>query len=433
MKTKRGFSYKVNRRSFLNNGVILAIAFFLAGTLVIPKSIYGDQKEVKVGLLTPTSGGVAPLGIQVYRGLEMGVDEVNESGGIKSLGGAKIKIVLADTRSLKDFAVTALQRLIEQDVVCIVCGAGSAEGMVTAPICEKNRMTMLLAVPIADEILQTVPMKYVFRITIQARKSCSEILKQISYVRDKSGAKLKNMVITYEHAGYGVQIYNEFLKVYKNFGFNMVGAFPYQTGIADLSPILMKVKALQPDFLFDNGYTGDAILLTRTLKELNINLNGYYLDLGPSEKIYQDTLKEDAEYAMGHLYWHETIELPGVKKGRCKEIADRFRRRYGFDMDGQGSRAFTIAYLIKDVLERSGSTDKEKFRDALATTELTAAKGNILPYESVKFDGRGENINVTLCGMQMLDGKPELFWPEQYATKKFVYPFPTWEERRKKR
>ena len=53
-------------------------------------------KEILIGVLEPMSGGSALTGANNSRGYKMAVDEINSAGGIKSMGGAKLKLMIQD-------------------------------------------------------------------------------------------------------------------------------------------------------------------------------------------------------------------------------------------------------------------------------------------------------------------------------------------------
>ena len=78
-------------------------------------------EEVKIGVILPLSGPVAPIGETVRQGLDYGAAQVNEEGGIKSLGGAKIKLVYADSTGDPKVGMSEAERLIvEEDVVALM-------------------------------------------------------------------------------------------------------------------------------------------------------------------------------------------------------------------------------------------------------------------------------------------------------------------------
>src|SRR5262245_65967163 len=95
-----------------------AIKMGLAGTAAVlaPRSARAQNpREVKIALVVPLSGAWARQGILEQMGAELAIEDVNNSGGIKALGGAKMKLVLYDTGDTAEKAKNAAQRLIAQE------------------------------------------------------------------------------------------------------------------------------------------------------------------------------------------------------------------------------------------------------------------------------------------------------------------------------
>ena len=73
------------------------------------------MKEVKIAMLVPLSGPWARQGILEKFGAEMAIDDINKAGGIKSMGGAKLKLLEYDTGDTAEKAKDAAQRLLAQE------------------------------------------------------------------------------------------------------------------------------------------------------------------------------------------------------------------------------------------------------------------------------------------------------------------------------
>ena len=87
--------------------------------------------SIKVGILLPLSGGVAPIGINNRRGHELAVEEINANGGIAALGGAKLEMIDGDTQGKPEIGITELQKLERKGVVAIM---GAYQSGVTFPV-----------------------------------------------------------------------------------------------------------------------------------------------------------------------------------------------------------------------------------------------------------------------------------------------------------
>ena len=102
------------RRSLLN---VLGLTAILSQITVFSISA---ADTVKVGILLPLSGSVAPIGVNNRRGHEFAVEEINANGGIKALGGAKLEMIDGDTQGKPEIGITELQKLERKGVVAIM-------------------------------------------------------------------------------------------------------------------------------------------------------------------------------------------------------------------------------------------------------------------------------------------------------------------------
>jgi branched-chain amino acid transport system substrate-binding protein len=84
--------------------------------------------------------------------------------------------------------------------------------------------------------------------------------------------------------------------------------------------------------------------------------------------------------------------------------------------------AYACVQILADAIERAGTLDPEKIRDAIAATDMTAVIGPV----TFREDGTG----VVLCPLiQWQAGKQELVWPKEHAKADLLYPAPPFEER----
>jgi len=94
---------------------MLTMALGVAAAAAPARVAAQQPKEVEVALVVPLSGPWARQGLLERMGADMAVDDINKSGGIKSLGGAKMKLIILDTGDSAEKAKNAAQRLIAQN------------------------------------------------------------------------------------------------------------------------------------------------------------------------------------------------------------------------------------------------------------------------------------------------------------------------------
>ena len=83
----------------------------LAGAAALPGIARAQAATVKVGILQPVTGALAFDGQQGQLGAELAIKAVNDAGGIKSLGGAKLEMVFGDARSTPEGGTAEVERM----------------------------------------------------------------------------------------------------------------------------------------------------------------------------------------------------------------------------------------------------------------------------------------------------------------------------------
>jgi branched-chain amino acid transport system substrate-binding protein len=117
--------------------------------------------------------------------------------------------------------------------------------------------------------------------------------------------------------------------------------------------------------------------------------------------------------------WFPDINRPG-----SKELNERFKKRTGGkDLLGNANTTYAAVYILADALQRAGSPDGAKIRDALATTRITSGPATFM-YEQVTFDAKGMMPNSLLIGAQVQKGGARVVWPNSLKVAEGVWPVP---------
>ena len=172
--------------------VMLAV-FVVTSTLTWAK----EEKEVRIGTLIPLTGPLGALGINAKYGSDLAAAEINDAGGIKSMGGAKIKLVHGDSEGKADTGISVAERLVKQQKVS-ACMSGPQSGVTfaTTQVTEKYQIPHMVTGSVADEITGR-GFKYVFRIEPTATSWSVGQLDLINAMR-KKGANIKSIGLFYE-------------------------------------------------------------------------------------------------------------------------------------------------------------------------------------------------------------------------------------------
>lgn len=401
----------------------VCFAFLFCAWMVSPAAA---ETVVKVGNIEPLSGPSAAVGQQGKYARDMAVEEINAAGGIKSLGGAKLELIYADSESKPEKGVAEAERLINTEKVNVLTGCWNSS--VTYPVtavAERYGIPFIVPVSVADKITEQ-GFKNVFRI---AAKDSWWVRDQFAFIKDMEkefNTKVETLAFVYENGDWG----KGFAKSWKEFaekgGYKVVLDEPYPSTATDLSPVVQKIKRANPDVLLLVSNAADAILLTNTLAEYKVNLKAIIgSGGGHADPSFLKSVGKNAQFVFDIVEWETDVNKPGAKEANAK-----FKARYGYDLAGESADAYIAMYVLADALERAGSLDPAKIREALATTNLTKGPAMIASYDAIEFDQTGQNKHAALCIVQINDmgkGLERLtVWPKnaRHAGYTPVFPMP---------
>jgi len=410
----------MNLKKFIVPAIVLAM-----GTASF--SAYAAEKVVKIGNILPLSGPSASVGIQGKQAREMAVDEINKAGGIKALGGAKLKLLFADSKGDPTTGVTETERFINTEKVSILTGAWNSS--VTYPatqVAERYGIPFVVEVSVRDTITER-GFKNVFRIAAKDSWWTRDQFRFLADMQKEFKTPIKKVAFVYENGDWGTGFAEKWRRLAKAAGYQVVLDEPYPSTASDLTPVVLKLKRSNPDVVFMTSNAADAILLTKTMTDLKVNVKAIVTSGGGhADPSYLEAVGKNAEYLFDIVEWETDLNRPGLK-----ETNDKFKKLYGYNLTGEAVDAYAAMYLIKDVLERAKSTDPNALRAALAATNLKGGKTGLLAYDSIQFDQTGQNKNASLVVVQVRTGKDGKMdrisvWPKNVrrAGYKVVFPQP---------
>lgn len=376
--------------------LVVAVAVFLLGT---GGGLQAADEVVRIGNIIPLSGPSASVGQQGRNAREMAVEEINAAGGIKSLGGAKLEMLYADSESKPEKGVSEAERMINTEKVHLLTGCwNSAVTYPTTAVAERYGIPFVVPVSVADKITEQ-GFKTVFRI---AAKDSWWTRDQFAFLKDMQEefkTEIKTLAFVYENGDWGKGFASQWRALAEKNGYKIVLDEPYPSTTTDLSPVVQKIRRARPDVLMLVSNAADAILLTNTLADYKVKPKAIIASGGGhADPSFLKATGSNARYLFDIVEWETDVNKPGVK-----EINQKFKARYGYNLAGESVDAYIAMYVIKNALERAGSTDPVKIREALAKTNLRSGPAMIASYDAIEFDATGQNKHAALSIVQIND------------------------------
>jgi branched-chain amino acid transport system substrate-binding protein len=394
---------------------ITTLLLFLIGLFASPV-LAADAFDLTIPL--PLTGKPAKFGEIMKRSYEMAVEEINAKGGVK---GVKIVLSFEDSTGKPEIARSIVEKLIDSKKQPIIVGEYTSSCAKAVAAVAEERKTPYLVVASADDGITQQNYKYVFR---QNQVNAHYADAFVSFLKEV--VKPKTMAILYESSAFGTSGADAMEKDARNLGIQIVMKEKFETGAIDFKPLLSKVKGAQPDVVYTVSYFNEAQLIMKQAKELRIDAKLYSGGAaGFAIPEFIDGAKDAAEYVVSATLWTPQVKYPGAKA-----FADRYKAKYGDYPSYHGASAYAAMYVTADALSRAKTNSgwtPDSIRDALKTTNLQTAFG------PVKFEDKegyqNQNFADTLA-IQVQKGEFETVWPKSQASKPYVFPVPSWRERR---
>jgi branched-chain amino acid transport system substrate-binding protein len=383
-----------------------------------------QDKVVKIGNIEPLSGPSASVGQQGKNARELAVEAINAAGGIKSLGGAKLQMLYADTESKPDKGVAEAERLINTEKVNVLTGCwNSAVTLPVTAVTERYKVPFLVPVSVNDKITER-GFKYVFRIAAKDSWWTRDQLQFLKDMQAEFGTKVATLAFVYENGDWGQGFAAGWKKMAEAQGYKVVLDEPYPSTTTDLTPVVNKIKRANPDVLMLVSNAADAILLANTLAEYKVKPKAIIASGGGhADPSFLSAAAANAKFLFDIVEWETDVNKPGVQ-----EINGKYKAKYGQNLTGEAADAYIGMYVLADALERAASLEPDKIRDALAATNLASGPGMIVGYDSVQFDETGQNKNAALVIVQINDLGKGLeritVWPKNARRAGYTPVFP---------
>ncbi|MBV9977214.1 MAG: ABC transporter substrate-binding protein [Hyphomicrobiales bacterium] len=357
---------------------------------------------VNIGGLYPVTGSLAQIGVGCVNAAKLAVEMVNDAGGIKALGGAKLNLIVSDVQSDTTVTRTETDRLISDNKLSAIHGCfASALTLIASEVAERAKVPLLTGSS-SDQLNKG--RRFTFTPFARASQFAEAQLQMSKLVGDKP-----KVAVIFENTAFGTSTSNGLRELAPAQGVEIVLFEPYSAGFTDASPLINKVKASGANALFSVSYLNDLILIVRTVKQvgLDIAING-----GSGGFVIPDFYKNVgklAEGLQGVAHWNHDMNDDAQK------VNAEYKKRTGEFLFEYAGGLVAQTFMIAQALENAGSTDPQKVRDAVAALDLSSGYAAMCPGGKVKFGPDGKNIYAHPVGVQWQNGDLASVFPQADA------------------
>ena len=419
----------LTRRQLLKGLGLTAVGAAVSGRATAALAAAGGG-SIKIGAIYPLTGGMALLGEESWRGAEVARVLQNKKGGVL---GKQIEFVRGDAPDA-NAAVSQANRLISSERLPILIGTyASPLAMAASEVAERNQVIYWEMGGISDPIVQR-NFKYLFRITPMGSTygtKAADYSKEVLAPKFGIAPEKLKVSIVHEDALYGTTVATGAEKRAKEIGLNVLGRDPYSAKATDLSPLVLKLKAAQPDVLIATSYIQDLLIFWKQARELGFWPKAVIgTGAGYALSEFASAMGDDATGVFNvdnTQYLINPSFAPGAKEA-AQAYQDLFKEP---PRSGHSLMNYMGSQVLFDVISRAGSTDPEAIRKAALATDIPDQK-TPMGY-GVKFAPPGDKIagqDIRAFPMiyQWQKGKQLTVWPEAAAVAEAIIPWPSWEK-----
>ncbi len=398
----------IDRRTFLvGAGAVVASS-------CLPRPAHAAT-DVIIANLHPVTGFVAVDGKVATAGCMTAVDEINEAGGIRSLGGAKLRLISADTQGKNDVASIETQRVIQAGAVGIVGSYLSSTTRITTQVAEQHRIPHVADEGVADEILQR-GFKYTFRIAPSSTALGELSAANMALLMKSVGLQGLTVAYMHEDSAFGASMGRSFPEAAKKNGIDVRTVLSYAATSTDLSVEVAKLIATGADVIAASTYYGDGLLIAKIIQQRKPKIKAF-IGVGSAAYANPTFVKDMGPASEGYfnniMHWNPAASA-------LRAVLTRFAKfGEGLAFTHQGAYAYTAVKVLADAIERAKSTNGDAIREALTKTNFA---NHILPQGPIVFDETGQNKNAGIALLQLQNGKPVVVLPDRYAEAKPIFP-----------
>ncbi len=401
-----------------------AVRALLAAAMVTAAiTATGQTKEVEVGLIAPMSGPYARQGQVMKMAADMAIETVNQQGGIKSMGGAKLKLSVFDAGDSVERAKNAAQRMVA-NAPDLVVATGAYLSSFTLAVTEVTERAELPVITFSySDLITSRGFKYVFQTSATGVQQAEGSLPALMEMAEKaSGKRPQTIGIVMDNTAASVSFVkpmrdHQFAKL----GLKLVVDETFTPPLANATPLIQKVRSARPDILILlPTVISDAKLLLEKMNEFGLG-RGKLPTIANGAAILDPDLRnnmniEQLEGVMAVVAnWTTSAQKDFVAEVKAKTNepwpTQHFVTTYGDIL------------IFKAALEAAGKADRQAVAQALRTMNLSGGAANFFPGNGkLRFEENGRRADASLLIVQWQKGVPITVYPPKDALASPAWP-----------
>lgn len=346
--------------------VLLGIALLTGGR----EAQSEEKRPYKIGSVFSYTGAGALLGERMKSTVEMMIEEINKKGGIN---GHPVKLIVYDSASDVTKAVAATNRLITQDQVDIISGAGNMSGLSLAmkPIVMRHGVPMISNAGASGIVEPIEKSAWAFKSHLTDREIVG---RAIDWWKSRG---ITRVAMLSDTSGFGTSARDELKLQAPGAGINVVAWEEFDASANDLVPQLTRIRAANPEVILCWTVAPSGVVFMKNARQLGMKqilMHGFGYVVPKYMEMAGDAAEGTVLVSLRFPVGRQLHDSDPAKKVILEYIKD-YVAKYGSEPDVYGAEAYDGMLMAVKALEAAKSFDKEKIRAALERLEFVGTNG----------------------------------------------------------
>jgi branched-chain amino acid transport system substrate-binding protein len=402
------------------SGLVLGLMICFFAALLGDTLAAEPPKTVKIGCSTALTGIFGAGGKWVKQGYEIGIKHINDAGGVYLEEFKKkvvLEIVFVDNESDPAKSASRMEKLYSVDKVDVFLGSFAGALIIPQLATAEKYKTPILVTTMTSTAEFQKGYKYVFTPFQSEQDQAIAFLDVIeSLPREQRPTKVAYFGIQDEWGTSTGRYLKEFAAK-RNIEIKLLEM--YAMTATDFSSHIINAKNAGADALFTTPSPPQGVRFVKQMKELDWSPKLSFILRAADDSSWPKNLGKDADYVCHSGGWDYHLKVPGIQK-----FNDDYKASYGSFPEIPAGVAYACMQILGDALQRAGTLQKDKVRDAIAAADMMTVMGPM----KFKPNGRGDGKYLQVVS-QWQNGSDELVWPKDQASRPLAYPMPPWDKR----
>lgn len=352
--------------------------FLLTGSLLGSPEAWAQKGTIKIVTQSPLSGEQAALGEHIKLGAQLAVEEASKR--FKTHGFNLILVPFDDQAKPEVGVANARNAVSDPDVLLVV---GHFNSGVALPSSEIYKDSMLAMISPANTATAITDRGYP-----NVNRVCGrdDIQGPVGAIFAAKELKLKSVYIIHDKTLYGQGVADNFRDEAKKLGLTVSG-YEGTEERANFAPMIIPMKAKNPDLVYFGGIYHQGGLLLKQMREKRVKA----VFMGPDGLDSSEMVKIAGEQVVGSYY--TTVAGPIDSYPESAAFAKRFKQRFGKEVESFGMYGYDAAAVglkaIEEAMKENGGKKPTRAQVSAAVRKLKDFKGIT---GSITFDAKGDPV-----------------------------------------